>query len=463
MKAPRNLKDLNLDGSGTAIKPTTKSDELEAMTSDCSSECTDDVPSPNSADKVGTQELNRRLYSSVKVPNTPKNHHRFSSQPEPLAKAAEFISNKFPVPKPLPIQRNRPFRILAIDGGGVRGILPAAILRQLEAESGKPISEMFDLIAGTSTGAILGAMLALPKDRGSSLPKFSATDGVELYLERSREIFQTTLMRRIKTLSGLASAQYSGTRKRRMIEQYVGDARISDLLVDMLVPSFDIREGKPYFFKSSKARRDPRRDYRLVDVLDATSSAPTYFAPVKVEGYDAPKEFGYRSFVDGALTANSPALCALAEAYRNYGADPSNTILVSLGCGASSVGVDHESARRWGGLSWAPFFPNVMLSSSVNTVHYQLAHVVPPKHYFRVQTNLPTLRADIDNVTRSNLSWLDDYGTSVATACRPQLNQLAILLEQLSPKHGRRYPTLNPIDTPNSGMVSPAGGDYLNH
>ncbi|KAJ9063420.1 hypothetical protein DSO57_1000013 [Entomophthora muscae] len=417
-----------------------------------SSDCSDESILRNIPEKVGTLELSR-LYHTVKKPPTflpmPKAHRHFPSQPTPLNEAAKFLTTEFPQPA-LP-GVTRPFRILAIDGGGVRGILPAAILRQLEVEAGKPISEMFDLIAGTSTGAILATMLALPESKGSTKPKFSANDGVGLYLDRCPEIFHTTLLRRIKTLSGLASAQYSGACKRKVLEEYMGDTRISDLLVDIIVPSFDIREGRPYFFKSSKARRDPKCDYLLTDVLDATSSAPTYFAPHKVEGYDAPKEFGYRSFVDGALTANSPALCALAEAYRNYGADPANTVLVSLGCGASEVGVDHEVAKHWGGLSWAPFFPNVMLSSSVNTVHYQLAHVVPPAHYFRVQTDIPAAHADIDNVTKSNLNWLADHGSSVASACRSQLKNLATLLHELDAGPFKKF--ADPMPTPDSSIV----------
>jgi len=388
-------------------------------------------------EEMGTCEL-VKLYGSTKG-NVSKGDSNTKPESKSNPTPESFVTTIFPQSIPPVVKKStRPFRILAIDGGGVRGILPATLLRQLEIEAGQPISQLFDLIAGTSTGAILGAMLALPKESESNEPKFSANDGIKLYLDKSPYIFKTTLLRRIRTLSGLANAQYSNANKRKVIEEYIGDMKITDLLVDILVPSFDIREGKPYFFKTSKAMQDSNCNFKVADVLDATSCAPTFFPPHKVVGYDAPEQYGYRSFVDGALTANSPALCALAEAYHNYDVDPDNTVLVSLGCGDGGVGVDHEQAKSWGGLNWAPFFPNVMLSSSVNTVHYQLGNVVPPNHYFRVQTEIPVAHSDIDNVSEANLKWLEDYGSKVALQCKDQLQELAKVLKNLAPKDGRR-------------------------
>ncbi|KAI9297401.1 FabD/lysophospholipase-like protein, partial [Neoconidiobolus thromboides FSU 785] len=359
----------------------------------------------DSYSKVGSIKLSKLITDGFKRKNKTRTHT--VSEPQiyfPLNQQVGFIQLKKEPPK----RGNRPFRILAIDGGGVKGIIPASILNQLEVEAKKPIHELFDLICGTSTGAILAVMLSVPKEQGSKESKFTARDGIDLYLNKSSTIFKSSIYRRISTLAGLRTAQYDTTHKTKIFKETLGDLKMSDLLSNMLIPTFDVREGKPYFFKTSHLNDQDNinRNYSLIDVLNATTSAPTYFQPHKVEGYDSPKEYGYRSFVDGALTANSPALCGLAEAYKNYEADPEKTVLVSLGCGESSLGLNHEAIKDWGSVNWALYFPSIMLSSSVNTVDYQLRNLVPPKHYFRVQPVLPAKYGEIDNVDPKNLNYL---------------------------------------------------------
>ncbi|KAJ9081389.1 hypothetical protein DSO57_1038734 [Entomophthora muscae] len=262
----------------------------------------------------------------------------------------------------------RYFRILAIDGGGVRGIIPAMVLRYIEAKTGRRIHELFNLVAGTSTGALLGAMLVVP-DKAKQ-PQYTSQDTLSLYKKECPQIFSRTLAKRAKSMGGLMGPRYSAQAKRKVIEKYAGELKITDCLTDILVPAFDVRGGRPYFFKSINARIDDRYNYPLKDVLDATSAAPTYFQPCRVSGYDSPPEHGYRSFVDGALTANSPSLCAAIDALYIYKEKPEDILVVSLGCGDADIGVPFKEMCAWSGFKWAPYIAGALISSSTFTVGY---------------------------------------------------------------------------------------------
>ena len=116
-------------------------------------------------------------------------------------------------------------RILAIDGGGIRGVIPARVLMAIEAKTGKRIAELFDLVAGTSTGGILAAGLCVPTpDR--TRPKYDASDLFQLYKKYGNEIFNTNWLRRVVSL--FFGAQYSPAGLETQLHNYLGDARLAD-------------------------------------------------------------------------------------------------------------------------------------------------------------------------------------------------------------------------------------------
>jgi uncharacterized protein len=161
-------------------------------------------------------------------------------------------------------------RILAIDGGGIRGIIPALVLAEIERRSGRRTFELFDLIAGTSTGGILACALCAPEP----LP---AEKLVALYEEEGPEIFSRSVFQEIRSAGGLADEKYDSAALDRALDRFLSDKRLSSSRPDLIVPAYDTAEPGPYFFKSRKARESEADDFSLAVVARATSAAPTSF------------------------------------------------------------------------------------------------------------------------------------------------------------------------------------------
>ena len=178
-------------------------------------------------------------------------------------------------------------RVLAIDGGGIRGLIPALVLAELEDRSGRPVFELFDLMAGTSTGGILACALCAP----DPLP---AAEVAAIYEEEGPRIFDRSVFQRIQSADGLLDEKYDAGALDRALERFIGDKRLSATQPDLIVPTYDTAAPGPYFFKTTNAREDPAEDARLADVARATSSAPTYFEPLELESALAARRRGVR-------------------------------------------------------------------------------------------------------------------------------------------------------------------------
>ena len=146
--------------------------------------------------------------------------------------------------------KGKKFKILSIDGGGIRGVASSVILQEFEKKSGKPISELFDLVVGTSTGALLGGILSLPDEHNKTKPMITAEEATKVYVELGPKIFERSLWRNIKTLWGLLEPYYPSLDKHNALLKYVKGLKITDLLTNIVIPAFDTTEGAPYFFKS---------------------------------------------------------------------------------------------------------------------------------------------------------------------------------------------------------------------
>ncbi|HEX8026763.1 MAG TPA: patatin-like phospholipase family protein [Candidatus Limnocylindrales bacterium] len=234
-------------------------------------------------------------------------------------------------------------RILAIDGGGVRGIIPAVLLARLEAVTGRPARETFDFVAGTSTGAVIAGALAtgIPADRL-----------VSLYRRRGPELFRSLFL--VSGLQRLVAGRLYDTKAlHRILLEELGEHAgiwLNDLPLDVLFTAVRLSDGHPWYFVKDRPGINSARTgaLRLADCVTASASAPTYFAPWLVPGVG--------TLVDGgAGVAGNPVYQACVEAfeYTEPGAyDPAATVVVSLGPGATSIGVArHGSDRGCGGSS----------------------------------------------------------------------------------------------------------------
>ncbi len=311
--------------------------------------------------------------------------------------------------------------VLSIDGGGIRGIIPALVLAELERRAGRPIAEMFELIAGTSTGGILAVALTRPDAQGR--PRWSAQEVAEVYVAYGPRIFDLRLTRSIKTAYGLINERYEARGLEEVLDRYCGESRLSESVTDILVPAYDVVQRQLFFFDSAKAKQDRTCDYPASLVARATSAAPTYFEPPVVGG-GGPQ--GELVFVDGGLFANNPAMCAFAEAER--GRFGRNIVMLSLGTGECTRPLPFEQVRHWGVAQWARPILGVVLDGVSMAIDQQLDALLGRERYWRLQTQLTEAKDDLDDATPENIARLQGQAKKLIEERSADLDRIVELL-----------------------------------
>jgi patatin-like phospholipase/acyl hydrolase len=322
-------------------------------------------------------------------------------------------------------------RILSIDGGGIRGIIPALILQRIEERTGKAISELFHMIAGTSTGGILACALTAPVINGK--PR-KAEEIVSLYRDRGQEIFESSFWHGFGSIGGMADEKYESDNLEGILKEYLKDAKLSDIEQELLITTYNIVSRKPFFMKSWKARgknlrnneTQQDRNYYLKDVARATSAAPTYFEPALIKsmaGNDYP-------LIDGGVYANNPAMCALSSARILY---PKKTrfLIVSLGTGETRRQIPYKKAKDWGLVGWARPVMYIFMDGASDVVDYQIEQEFSPRDYFRFNIELGADQEDedapnddMDDARPENIGLLEKTAQRLMHVEKQKLNRL---------------------------------------
>ncbi len=282
-------------------------------------------------------------------------------------------------------------RILSIDGGGIRGLIPSLVLAAIETKTGKAVAECFDLIAGTSTGGILA--LGFSRDDGTGSPRYSASDLAVIYRKRGKDIFSRSLWKGVSSVGGFGDELYAHTGLEGVLEDYFGDEPLGSCLTRTLITSYDIENRQPLFFKSWKPSH---RSVLMRHAARATSAAPTFFEPALVAVDGATK-----ALVDGGVFINSPVVSAYAEARRLF-PDDNDIVVVSIGTGELVRPIRHREAKDWGRLGWALPLLSCMFDGVADAADYQMRTLLGD-NYIRLQTDLTTASDDMDNVTTGNI------------------------------------------------------------
>ena len=325
--------------------------------------------------------------------------------------------------------------ILSLDGGGIRGVITASILHELERRTGQPIHELFDLIVGTSTGGILAAGLARPQ-KGQAGGPCSAEELGKVYSERGREIFSRSLWKGATSLGGLSDEKYDAAHLEGILDEILGDAELKDTVPDIIVTSYDIENREPYLFKTSKARAaEEGRNHLLRHVARATSAAPTYFEAFLLDGtqWKGEKD-NRRALVDGGVFANNPSMIGLSEALAS-GADMNEILLCAVGTGMNDREIPYEDAKDWGPLGWAKPVISVMMDGMSDSADYHARRLLPDsaddpgdQRYFRFDIELEDALDDLDAAHRANIIALSHEADKIKTEQEDELDRLAELL-----------------------------------
>ena len=325
--------------------------------------------------------------------------------------------------------RKKFFTVLAIDGGGIRGLIPALILACIEqrmenlpgTRNGKcqaQIADVFDLIAGTSTGGIIA--LALTKRDSDGRPEYTAKRLVDLYLNEGEKIFYRPKSHRIGSVNGWLNKKYPADGIQKVLKKYFGDTTLDQACPRVLIPTYDMRGawvhqqnkfncrrgGHPRFFKSYAIDDRPLERLLMRDVARATSAAPTYFEPIDHDLLLPSDLTLVETLVDGGIFANNPAMCAYADAkhiIRRSESPNDQILLVSIGTGNLTGALKAEAAKDWGKLRWIETLITMIFDGASDTVNYQLEQLIPEDNYHRFQPQLTFGQDEMDDASRGNL------------------------------------------------------------
>jgi hypothetical protein len=283
------------------------------------------------------------------------------------------------------------FQILALSGGGFRGLYTAKILADLENEIGAPIASRFDLITGTSIGGILALALAM---------EIPAQKIVDMFTLHGEKIFEKRF-----SLLGILRAPFSSIPLKNLLsdKELFGETLLGSCKHPVIIPSINYSTGKPQIFKTPH-HSDFKRDHQfsLVDISMATSAAPGYF----------PRHtFNNNQYVDGGLYANAPGLLGVHEATTFMKQRLEDIHLLSIGTMSSKFTVDPRRNRKGGTFDWGGPNPAVMpkrlfgLSISVqeSLSDFMLKHQLPDR-YLHVDDDLTDQRASAVALDRADSS-----------------------------------------------------------
>lgn len=341
-------------------------------------------------------------------------------------------------------------KILSIDGGGIRGIIPGMLLVALEdrlkRESKNPdaaIVDYFDFFAGTSTGGILTCLLLCPSEENPGRPRFSAKAALDLYLKHGNEIFKMTFLKRIRAKLGLAGERYNSQIFEGVLKKYFGETKLSQLLKPCIISAYNIELRKTHFFRQQNAiSRGDVRDFYLRDVCRATSAAPTYFSVAEIHSLANVRY----PLLDGGVFATNPALSGLIEVTKAFNQTRINDIyLLSLGTGRSKRSYDYDHFKKSSALAIVPALIDIMMSGVAETSDFflqQLYHSVDKaENYVRIEPDsLESIKEGLDAASPSNIEKLVALGDRTVSENEGLITLIAKLLVEEQKHNGSQKP-----------------------
>nr|Q2MY52.1 RecName: Full=Patatin group M-2; Flags: Precursor [Solanum tuberosum]ABC55686.1 patatin protein group M-2 [Solanum tuberosum] len=319
--------------------------------------------------------------------------------------------------------------VLSIDGGGIKGIIPAIILEFLEGQlqevdnnKDARLADYFDVIGGTSTGGLLTAMITTPNE--NNRPFAAAKDIVPFYFEHGPHIFNYS--------GSIIGPMYDGKYLLQVLQEKLGETRVHQALTEVAISSFDIKTNKPVIFTKSNLAKSPELDAKMYDICYSTAAAPIYFPPHYFITHTSNGDIYEFNLVDGGVaTVGDPALLSLSVATRLAQEDPAfssiksldykQMLLLSLGTGTNSEfdkTYTAQEAAKWGPLRWMLAIQQMTNAASSYMTDYYISTVFQARHsqnnYLRVQENALTgTTTEMDDASEANMELLVQVGETL--------------------------------------------------
>lgn len=265
----------------------------------------------------------------------------------------------------------KPFKILSIDGGGIKGLYSATVLARLEEKASKLSGECFDMICGTSTGGLIALGLAI------GIP---AQELADLYFKHGNKIFPTSNYRFIRFIQSkiqtlrqtLFWGKYSNQALKKELELIYGKKKLGELNNLVCIPSFNLTSGMPRIFKypHKEGKFFMDREIPLVDAALATSAAPTYL-PIH--------EFNDTMYADGGVWANNPSMCGLLEALKYFvgpDKDYSHVEILSIASISQASGWAAKSRKARSFIGWKSKLFQTCMDGQAYFTHFFMENII---------------------------------------------------------------------------------------
>lgn len=275
------------------------------------------------------------------------------------------------------------FQILALDGGGIKGLFSAALLAALEEDLGAKVVDHFDLIAGTSTGGIIALGLGLG---------LSPREIVQFYMQHGPSIFPNASSR-WRCFLHWFRRKYSAEPLENALKECFGERIFGESQKRLVIPSYNLGEDDVYIFRTPHHER-LRRDFKVAawKVARATAAAPTYFPSFR--GIDSQR------LIDGGVWANNPTMVALVESYGTLRIPLESTYILSIGT-TDALNSRHRRLDESGMLGWSKEAIDVVMRGQTIAARNQAKFLVGDENYYRLDPVVPASEFCLDGIDRT--------------------------------------------------------------
>jgi patatin-like phospholipase/acyl hydrolase len=307
--------------------------------------------------------------------------------------------------------------ILSIDGGGIRELIPAMILEYIEKQlqeisEAYHLSDFFDFIVGSDFGGVLAALYVTPGKHGR--PAYLAGKGVEVFRRHGAEIFDISLLKKIRSIGGMTDEKYSAKKLEALLQDLMGDYRLGDTVKPLMLMAYDVRNRRSNYYTTTDAR-DPIRNFYLRDLCRAGTAIPSYFETARIVS-ETKTPF---SLISGSIFAANPAMAAYAESRKINFAEmldqsdkpvfptAGEILMLSIGTGDVRTPYYYDSIKDWGDMNWLKPIIDISYSSNSEAVDYQMRKIFDatesPEDYFRFNPQLVGKSGEIDDASEDNI------------------------------------------------------------
>ena len=329
-------------------------------------------------------------------------------------------------------------RVLVLDGGGIRGLITLEILAALEEASGKRAAELFDVLAGTSTGGIIAVLLTLPGEDGR--PRYTAKELAEFYRQFGTDVFAQPLAYQIFTLDGFVGPKFPRVGLRQKLMDQIGDVHMAELIKPVWFPSYSDTAGEPYFFRSREVPSQfaPGSDeYYVADTIIAATTVPGIFMPMEIGSTDG-ETVGL--ILDATIYAPNPIISAVMGTVQLY---PDKRIyMVSVGTGGSITPVGVKQSSGWGMAQWLPHVLETMAHADTAFENeFAVLDTLPNgqplvDRYHRIDKPFDAGWGSWFDVSESNMDALTAFGEKLAQERHAEIEQIARDLVEIGSSTG---------------------------